>query len=81
MSRADDPAFPAKLASDYVGAVKRASGLTKREYFAGLAMQALIPNYRTERSKEGDEALAFLAVKQAEALLAALSSDSSKEGL
>jgi hypothetical protein len=68
------PAFPATV-TRYDGPQKTVEyffGLTKREYFAGLAMQGLIPNYRTERSEEGDRALAKLAIYLSEALLAEL---------
>ncbi len=46
-------------------------GLTKREYFAGLAMQGMISARWNERLMEAD-ALAGLAVKHADALLLAL---------
>lgn len=46
-------------------------GLTKREYFAGLAMQGMITARWNERLMEAD-ALAGLAVKHADALLLAL---------
>jgi hypothetical protein len=46
-------------------------GLTKREYFAGLAMQGLLVNIgRNTCYTEGD--VADLAVKSADALLAEL---------
>ncbi len=54
------PAFPTRAGDDFVG-------LTKREYFAGLAMQGINAsgNYRPE--------ISALAVKQADALLLELS--------
>ncbi len=74
MSNAKEPAFPVKRKNAVVidGRLISDSGLSKREYFAATAMQGLLPNYRTERSQDGDEALAYLAVKQADALLAEL---------
>jgi len=45
------------------------SGITKREYFAAMAMQGMLPNYKTVRSDEGDKAIASLSVKMADALL------------
>jgi len=42
-------------------------GLTKREYFAGLAMQALVPAWVENRAD--DEQTAKQAVKFADALL------------
>jgi hypothetical protein len=47
-------------------------GLTKRELISAMCLQGLLPNYRTERTSEGDEALAKLAVYQADALIAEL---------
>lgn len=37
MSKGEQPAYPVKSAAEY-----QAHGLTKREYFTGLAMQAII---------------------------------------
>jgi len=45
-------------------------GLTKREHFAGLAMQATLSN--PEFSSSSPEAIASVAVEQADALLAEL---------
>lgn len=50
------------------------SGLTKREYFAGLAMQALVGNnFSPTGFQNGNETgLAEIAIKCADALLAEL---------
>jgi len=53
-------------------------GLTKREYFAGLAMQSLISNPNIKRPRENDEwkndlkTFSRVAVEYADALLTAL---------
>lgn len=47
------------------------NGLTKREHFAGLAMQGLYSNDKVFLSVSYDE-LATAATKQADALIAAL---------
>lgn len=65
------PAFPVI----YDGNV--AAGLTKREYFAGLAMQGMLANNWNEYS-ERDEDCSFLAraaVNYADALLTSLSGE------
>ena len=49
------------------------TGLTKREYFAGLAMQGLIPS--TIEYGEGNRSQAVLAVTMADALLKELDKD------
>ena len=49
-----------------------ASRLTKREHFAGLAMQALVSHYGADLVQEGN---AILACKYADALLKALEQD------
>ncbi|MCT4228700.1 hypothetical protein HZP39_04200 [Elizabethkingia anophelis] len=43
-------------------------GLTKREYFAGLAMQAIIPNWNLMKGVER-AAVADIAVEMADSLL------------
>jgi hypothetical protein len=66
MSKADEPAFAHVIGADAVQYV--ATGLTKREYFAAMAMQALItavPSmFRDVAANEG--------VLYADALIAAL---------
>lgn len=44
------------------------TGLSKREYFAGLAMQAIIPNWNLMKGVERDE-VADIAVEMADSLL------------
>jgi hypothetical protein len=46
------------------------TGLTKREYFAAIAMQGILANERT--SPEHDEETAFLACRLADSLIARL---------
>lgn len=65
----NEPAFPWEDQDVCGNPMKRFHGLTKREYFAALAMQAIIPNYRTERSQDGDEAIADLSIRMADALI------------
>jgi len=47
-------------------------GLTKREYFAGVAMQSMRPSSGADWAPEAYAQAAETAVKQADALLAAL---------
>lgn len=61
----NEPAFP----TDHVVNAPRATGLTKREYFAGLAMQAICQD-RTSVYKV--ESIAKGAVEYADALMAEL---------
>ena len=44
-------------------------GLTKREYFAGLAMQGLLANNREEVMTQNEEELAKLAINHADEIL------------
>ena len=60
-----DPYENRIIVSDYD---RSCMGLTKREHFAGLAMQGLISNH----GNEGAEAFASYAVEYANALLKAL---------
>ena len=68
----DEPAFPCELL--FLGnsgeQVMNFHGLTKREYFAGLAMQALLDHSWDQRKMDLD--CAARAVKYADALLAEL---------
>jgi len=85
MSERDEPAFPeARFEYDPGGigqGILHYSGLTKREWFAGLAMQGLIERHsglHVEYHKHGirfDENMLTIAVQYADALLAALSKD------
>lgn len=59
-----------------------APGLTKREYFAGLAMQGLLANYEAQKDMQGDprydgnnfsQVVAINSLEFADALLSELS--------
>ena len=64
------PAIPCLDNNDYAGQIKVCSeGLTKREYFAGLAMQGLISKYGVEY----EESHAKKSLDFADALLEELS--------
>jgi hypothetical protein len=53
------------------------SGLTKREYFAAMAMQGLMPSEVSfPVSESAAKVIAAIAVQQADALIAALNGDS-----
>ena len=76
MNNADMPAMPV---TDAKGLYKQESGLvsiglTKREHFAGLAMQGILTTVGTMWSEDADEC-ALYAVKYADALLKALGKD------
>lgn len=62
------PAFPV-VAENGLGHI--ADGLTKREYFAGLAMQGLLAG----RTHYGDEDIGFKACRLADTLIAELAKD------
>jgi hypothetical protein len=72
MPKIDDggPAYP-RLGEGFGNAKYEAVGLTKREYFAALAMQRLISEFSGTGGWAEDAAI--LAVAAADALLAALS--------
>jgi hypothetical protein len=63
MNNSDMPAMPNTMLMDH-----KMQGLTKREHFAGLAMQALLAHYGNE---DADECASY-AVEYAQALLKAL---------
>lgn len=65
----NEPASPVAQVTSPNGDIESHAhyGLTKRELFAAMAMQGLLADYRTGR--------ADLAVKEADALLAALAKD------
>lgn len=69
MKVASEPAFPLNL-----GAGDHYSGLTKREYFAGLAMQGVLSCMDDQRkgSLVNPKDIAMVSVGYAEALLAEL---------
>lgn len=68
-----EPAFP----NIYGRNIEESTGLTKREYFAGLAMQGIW----STNSKDDItiEHIAEVAVKQADALIAALNGGGDKQ--
>lgn len=82
MKNADKPINPAFLYTNNAGEIDLATeqaaynglhsstslGLTKREYFAGLAMQAIIPNWNLMKGVERG-AVADIAVEMADSLL------------
>ncbi len=80
MNNADMPAMPAIAANneeflsahDYDPAN---SGLTKREHFAGLAMQAIIIGNNADICTIGSKGASLDAINCANALLAALEAD------
>jgi hypothetical protein len=77
MSKANESAFPitGEVPGDMPGIATTGmvGGLTKREYFAGLAMQGMLITDPNEGRMICDrEAIHRLAVKQADALLAEL---------
>jgi len=64
MNNADMPAMPVEDTIDYF------QGLTKREYFAGLAMNRILA--KDERGVMSPEITAQASVRMADALLAEL---------
>ena len=79
MTRADEPAFPLQDAG--VSKINACAGLTKREYFAAMAMQGLLSNWewmrgldRTclKREVSMEFGVAMASMSYADALLAAL---------
>lgn len=69
MENRDKPAFPIhpELAPNF--AEHDYAGISKREYFAAMALQGLLTNPHTIPNKEGYEYASSLAVKSADALL------------
>jgi hypothetical protein len=65
------PAFPFPVSDAMPTGGTRQPGMTLRDYFAAKALQGFLPNYHTERSQDGDEALAKLAYRMADAMIAA----------
>lgn len=81
MKNSDKQAFPSISSSQEVGGIKFTSteGLTKREYFAGLAMQALLslppqpcPTYVGGSCPPPPVSLIEVAIKNADELLSKL---------
>lgn len=52
MKQANEPAFPEPFINDPDYALSIKPGLTKREYFAGLAMKGLLPLFRRYETNE-----------------------------
>jgi hypothetical protein len=80
MTNGNDSAFPV-TDTDYDMGIRRTEiigGLTKREYFAGLAMQGIMAN-SDGIPFEDKKVIAKIAVAQADALLSALSGDTKGE--
>ena len=80
MKNQNKPAFSVALKDNGNALHKDAMGLTKREYFAGLAMQGLLSNPNggmTEGSGRtfSPDGISDLALKHADALLEKLSSE------
>lgn len=89
MKTKNTPAFPVEISLDENGNIRGAKtsslsgfeiGLTKREYFAGLAMQGLLSNPNGGMSKGGSatfspDGISELAVNHADALFEKLSVD------
>ena len=83
MKNADKPINPLKGADDiffnereeaYIKEVKPLIGLTKREYFAGLAMQGILANPNGVMNEHGNwmrspESIARMSIKFADELL------------
>lgn len=71
MNNGDMPAMPRDCAKSHISTVAEdALGLSKREYFAGLAMQGFCA--APDTGEWSTETLAECAVRQADALLAEL---------
>lgn len=65
MSNGSEPIHPGKRDMDFFG-------LTKREYFAGLAMQGLLANSAEDELQRGVGRIAHISVEHADAILAEL---------
>lgn len=69
MSRANEPAFPLPLGNENIQ--PECAGLTKREYFAAMAMQGMLANSDCRTWDVSDD-----VVRAADALLAELAKKS-----
>lgn len=72
MSKANEPAYPNELAAPTNDGYLSTCGLTKREYFAGLAMQGMLSGEYREATPDQAKWVSKNAVEQADALLAEL---------
>lgn len=70
----NDQAFPLNMLNDDGTRFFSCAGLTKREYFAGLAMQGIVASCNS-RGVLMDTEIAPFAVKWADALIAALNAE------
>ena len=71
MTNPTDPTF-ACVSSDGRGGGYQQDGLTKREYFAAMALQGLLANSNDRLVSADDETIAMTAVDAANALINAL---------
>lgn len=71
MTNKNDPAFPMKGWDGSLSDALRPMGLTKREWFAGMAMMGL----RAQKLLNPSEEIASLAIRDADALIAKLSKE------
>lgn len=72
MSKGEESAFPQSPASD---GSARELGLSKREYFAGLAMQGLLASTHLVPTEVVGPQIAILAVEHADALIEELNGE------
>lgn len=76
MTNAKDSAY-ARPSSEYDGRqVEGCKGLTKREYFAALAMQGILTNSLFDTELEIQKSIAALSVVHADALIEQLNKQS-----
>lgn len=72
MENKDTPAFPTIWDEKFKPDFNTENGFTKREYFAGLAMQGMITGRELSLSKEEADVIAGQSVQFADSLLKAL---------
>lgn len=65
--------FDSQKDTQNMGYVSKFRGLTKREYFAGLAMQGMLSGHELQLSKAEADVIAMQSIQFADALLEALS--------
>lgn len=87
MSKANEPAFPLQSPDDH-WSLKNLPGLTKREYFAAMAMQGMLSSFSnpqsiaqlndvaSRRELTANTLMAKMATKYADALLQELETES-----
>lgn len=70
LKNADKPAFPLADTNDTLDVIGKYGGVTKREYFAGIALQGLLATESDTPIGEWNyEFIAATAVKSADALI------------